>query len=673
LNLKLFLPLDYVEVKPVNEKLRDIKDPKNVKLVVDVIRYDPPCMKKALLFACGNALVCETVEDARRVAFNLTERHKSVSLDGTLFQKSGVISGGASDLKAKARRWDEKMLNQLKLKKEKLSDELKEQMKQKRKESELNTIRSQIKGLETRLKYSITDRDNMQNKTVRQLQEELRQFKLRASDADPKIDAIRQRMAERGNRLRELKEQMNGVEDEVFRSFCREIGVSNIRQYEERELRVQEERAQKRMEFDNQKMRLMNQLEFEKSRDTFLNVKKWEETVAEDESELEKLKKDEQKQMKVIDELMQSQEQMKMRKLTVKSQADDIEAEMTDVRKRLASEQKEVANIQKTITALEIKLEQKRADRHSLLKSCKMEGIDVPMSRGTMEDIAQEVEPTSSQSDVGTGESMTTQGAKQIYQREANIVVDYSGLNEDLKDLDNSDDIKQTQEQLTKQIYDMDCALQRFAAPNMKALEKLENVKMRCQETADEFEIARRRAKKCKQVFERVRKERFDRFMNCFVHVSDRIDDVYKALSKNQSAQAFLGPENPEEPYLDGINYNCVAPGKRFRPMDNLSGGEKTVAALALLFAIHSYQPAPFFVLDEVDAALDNTNIGKVASYIKEESERNFQCVVISLKEEFYHHADALIGIYPEPSDCVVSQVLTIDLTSYPYEPTLAT
>jgi len=47
-----------------------------VKLVVDVIRYDPACIKKALLFACGNALVCETVEDARRVAFNLTERHK---------------------------------------------------------------------------------------------------------------------------------------------------------------------------------------------------------------------------------------------------------------------------------------------------------------------------------------------------------------------------------------------------------------------------------------------------------------------------------------------------------------------------------------------------------------------------------------------------------------------
>ena len=66
-----------------------------MKVVVDVIRYDPPSIKKALLFACGNALVCETVEDARKVAFGMNERHKAVSLDGTLFQKSGVISGGA--------------------------------------------------------------------------------------------------------------------------------------------------------------------------------------------------------------------------------------------------------------------------------------------------------------------------------------------------------------------------------------------------------------------------------------------------------------------------------------------------------------------------------------------------------------------------------------------------
>ena len=137
----------------------------------------------------------------------------------------------------------------------------------------------------------------------------------------------------------------------------------------------------------------------------------------------------------------------------------------------------------------------------------------------------------------------------------------------------------------------------------------------------------------------------------------------------------FSGPENPEEPYLEGINYNCVAPGKRFQPMLNLSGGEKTIAALALLFAIHSYQPAPFFVLDEIDAALDNTNIGKVASYIESRasnSEDSMNVIVISLKDEFYSHADGLIGVCPdrdamgEHADCLVSKVLTLDLTGFP-------
>jgi structural maintenance of chromosome 1 len=58
----------------------------------------------------------------------------------------------------------------------------------------------------------------------------------------------------------------------------------------------------------------------------------------------------------------------------------------------------------------------------------------------------------------------------------------------------------------------------------------------------------------------------------------------------------------------------AMPPMKRFREMDQLSGGEKTVAALALLFAIHSYHPSPFFVMDEIDAALDLVNINKVGT-----------------------------------------------------------
>jgi structural maintenance of chromosome 1 len=97
--------------------------------------------------------------------------------------------------------------------------------------------------------------------------------------------------------------------------------------------------------------------------------------------------------------------------------------------------------------------------------------------------------------------------------------------------------------------------------------------------------------------------------------------------------------------------------------MDNLSGGEKTVAALGLLFAIRSFNPSPFFVLDEVDAALDNTNISKVANYINEQAAKNLQCIVISLKEEFFLHAHTLIGVYPIADECIASKIISLDLT----------
>jgi chromosome segregation ATPase len=60
-------------------------------------------------------------------------------------------------------------------------------------------------------------------------------------------------------------------------------------------------------------------------------------------------------------------------------------------------------------------------------------------------------------------------------------------------------------------------------------------------------------------------------------------------LVNDPSAQAFIMPENPEEPYAGVINYSCIAPFKRFQPMQYLSGGEKTLASLALLFAIQRY------------------------------------------------------------------------------------
>jgi structural maintenance of chromosome 1 len=99
------------------------------------------------------------MEEARKVAFGGPERRRAVSLDGTLFQKSGVISGGAADIKAKAKRWDEKQVDALKRQRGRYLEELKEVTSVRRKEPELQTLQHQIASLENRLSFSKKDRE----------------------------------------------------------------------------------------------------------------------------------------------------------------------------------------------------------------------------------------------------------------------------------------------------------------------------------------------------------------------------------------------------------------------------------------------------------------------------------------------------------------------------------
>lgn len=107
-----------------------------------------------------------------------------------------------------------------------------------------------------------------------------------------------------------------------------------------------------------------------------------------------------------------------------------------------------------------------------------------------------------------------------------------------------------------------------------------------------------------------------------------------------------------------------MPPLKRFRDMEHLSGGEKTMAALALLFAIHSYQPSPFFVLDEVDAALDNTNVARIANYIRDHAAPGMQFIVISLKTGLFQLSETLVGIYRDQTENS-SNTLTLDVSIF--------
>ncbi|NXX26229.1 SMC1B protein, partial [Nicator chloris] len=651
-----FLALDYLDVKPINEKLREIK---GAKMMVDVVQTQFAPLKKVIQFVSGNALICETVKEAKHIAFDGPVRLKTVALDGTLFLKSGVISGGSSDLRFKARIWDEKEMNKMKERRDSLINELKGLMKIRRKEADLKQLRAQCQGTQTRLKYSQSELDLIKKKHLANLFMEKSKLESELLNIEAQHDMLKEGVVQRKEKIEDFQKKINEVEDVVFREFCEEIGIENIRVYEQEHVRQQEEIDKRRLEFENQRTRLNIQLEYNRDHLQKLtnSVSKLRETVYKDEAEIIKLQKDEEKLLKKVNELLEEQQHLKDRLSAHKSELIKSQNEVEEFRKTMLTLNREATKLQREATALETSLEEKRLRRHNLLLECKVQDLKIKLLFGSLDDIS-EVE-------LGT-EIEGTQILSGIYEREEGIQIDYSTLEVDLKELESDKDIEDHVKQMQQEIKTKEVTLMKTAAPNLRAGEKLQIARNKFQESIDAFETSRKEARICKQEFEEVKKRRYELFSQCFEHASIAIDRIYKQLCRNSSAQAFLSPENPEEPYLEGIGFNCVAPGKRFMPMDSLSGGEKTVAALALVFAIHSFRPAPFFILDEIDAALDNTNIDKVSSFIREQAHEQFQMIVISLKEEFYCKADALIGVCPEHDEIMSSQVLTLDLTEYP-------
>ncbi|KAK3060029.1 hypothetical protein LTS18_009500 [Coniosporium uncinatum] len=204
--------------------------------------------------------------------------------------------------------------------------------------------------------------------------------------------------------------------------------------------------------------------------------------------------------------------------------------------------------------------------------------------------------------------------------------------------------------------------------PNLRSAARLDEITAKVHDTERSYKDAHRHATATADAFKAVKEQRLEAFNKAFTHISESISGVYKDLTRSTAfplgGQAYLDTEESEEPYLAGIKYHAMPPLKRFRDMEHLSGGEKTMAALALLFSIHSYQPSPFFVLDEVDAALDNANVARVAKYVREHAGPGMQFIVISLKTGFFQESETLVGVMRDQG-VNSSRSLTLDLRKY--------
>ncbi|KHN97210.1 nuclear condensin complex subunit Smc4 [Metarhizium album ARSEF 1941] len=140
-----------------------------------------------------------------------------------------------------------------------------------------------------------------------------------------------------------------------------------------------------------------------------------------------------------------------------------------------------------------------------------------------------------------------------------------------------------------------------------------------------------------------LRRRRLEGFMEGFSAISLRLKEMYQMITMGGNAELEL--VDSLDPFSEGILFSVMPPKKSWKNIGNLSGGEKTLSSLALVFALHHYKPTPLYVMDEIDAALDFRNVSIVANYIKERT-KNAQFIVISLRNNMFELAARLVGVY---------------------------
>ncbi|MDD6389787.1 MAG: chromosome segregation protein SMC, partial [Firmicutes bacterium] len=147
-----------------------------------------------------------------------------------------------------------------------------------------------------------------------------------------------------------------------------------------------------------------------------------------------------------------------------------------------------------------------------------------------------------------------------------------------------------------------------------------------------------------------------ERFRENFNNVADNFEAVFRELFGGGSAQLVL--ENPDNPLESNIDIVAQPPGKKLQNINLLSGGEKTMTAIAMMFAVLKTKPTPFCILDEVEAALDDANIERFSAYLRNFNEIQF--ALVTHQKATMEHADVLYGVtMPEQG---VSKVLSLRL-----------
>ena len=194
-----------------------------------------------------------------------------------------------------------------------------------------------------------------------------------------------------------------------------------------------------------------------------------------------------------------------------------------------------------------------------------------------------------------------------------------------------------------KRVRALERSMEKYGPVNMLAIEQYAECQERLESMKVEFKQLQSRRSNLVEITEKLESQRKEKLIRVLDKVNENFQKSYKALSDGGKGELYL--ENPDEPFKGGLELWAKPKGKSSKVNRlQLSGGEQSMAALALIFAIQDYDPSPFYYFDEVDQNLDAVNAERIAKMCRERSKKA-QFLMVTLRKVSLRLADHHIGI----------------------------
>ena len=308
---------------------------------------------------------------------------------------------------------------------------------------------------------------------------------------------------------------------------------------------------------------------------------------------------------------------------------DPVQLELPDLETQFSEQQQQTEKLQKTWQEWQVELNSVQSKQQQLTEQRQQQQQQDEQLRAKLEE-----------------KRLAWQSAKS----------DYQHYSEQLKDL-NSEIITGLQIDVTAHQQKLAKAQQQFdklGAVNLAASEEYEEVSARFAELSHQIEDLQNTVSQLQAAMKSIDQETRKLFMNTFDQINTELQELFPKVFNGGEASLSL-----EDDWQSGVKLMARPPGKRNSSLALLSGGEKALTALALVFAIFRLNPAPFCVLDEVDAPLDDANVGRFCNLVKELSEQ-VQFIYITHNKLAMTMATDLLGVtMPEPG---TSKLVTVNL-----------